>query len=757
VRLEGIGMARTLFKDLSYSLSLLIEEIDSGEIGLPDIQRPFVWTPAKVRDLFDSMYRGFPVGYLLFWVSLRDPGSRMIGVDGKQRVPRLLIVDGQQRLTSLYAVLKGKPVIGSDYRSERIRIAFRPADGRFEVANATTEQDPEYLPDVSVLWDGATSPLRVIRQFLDRLENHRGVPSEEADQLAEALDRLKDLQAYSFKVIELSDSTSEADVAEVFVRINSKGVTLNQADFILTLMSVFWDKGRAELEDFSRMARHPSTEPGSPFNHFITPDPDQMLRVAIGYGFRRGRLQHVYSLLRGKNLDTGRFSEEDRVRQFERLQTAQQAVLNPTNWHEFLRCLIRAGFRSKQMISSETALLYSYGFWLLGRNEFGVELDRLRDVIARWFFMSHTTRRYTSSPESTFEIDLSRLRGRSTADEFCELLDGIVADSFTPDYWAITLPNELATSASRSPALSAYHAALIMLDAQVLFSKTKVVDVFDPVLTSHDRPIERHHLFRRRYLQTLGVSETSAVNQIANLTLLEWESGVAAPDIAPAEYWPRYAARFEPGLVEKMRQWHALPLGWESMSFEEFLPARRKLIAQVIRQGFERLLRPASDSQSVPSIAELLAAGESQHVEFKSTARGHASDGKMEQEALQAIAGFANADGGTLLIGIRDNGTPCGLDHDYATLQKSSQDGFQLFLSSLVENRISRFANSLIRIDFDSIGGKDVCRVRVSTSPRPLFVRSNRSGAEEFWVRMNGSTRLIGGDDARTYQQQRWP
>ena len=751
-------MARTLFKDTNYSLSLLVEEIDSGEIGLPDIQRPFVWTPAKVRDLFDSMYRGFPVGYLLLWMSLRDPGSRMIGLDGKQRVPRLLIVDGQQRLTSLYAVLKGKPVISASYRPERIRIAFRPADGRFEVANATTEQDPEYLPDISSLWDGVISPLRVIRQFLARLEHHRTPPPEEAEHLEEALDRLKDLQAYSFKVVELSESTSEEDVAEVFVRINSKGVTLNQADFILTLMSVFWDKGRAQLEDFSREARHPSAEPGSPFNHFIAPDPDQMLRVAVGYGFRRGRLQHVYSLLRGKNLDTGRFSEQDRVGQFERLQSAQQAVLDPINWHEFLRCLIRAGFRSKKMISSETALLYAYAFWLLGRFEFGVELDRLREVIARWFFMSHTTRRYTSSPESTFEIDLSRLRGRSTADQFCELLDGIVADSFTPDYWAITLPNELATSAGRSPVLSAYHSALILLDAHVLFSKTKVADLFDPVLASRDRPIERRRLFRRRYLQTLGITETSVVNQIANLTLVEWEDGIAgATDSPPTEYWPRYVARFEPGLLEKMRQWHALPPGWESMSFQEFLPARRKLIAQVVRQGFERLLRPPSARQSEPAIGELITAGESHHVEFKSTARGQPDDGKMEQEALQAIAGFANAEGGTLLIGVRDNGTPCGLEHDYGTLPKHNRDGFQLFLSSLVENRISRFANSLIRIDFESLDGKDVCRVRVSGSPRPLFVRSGRSGADEFWVRMNASTRLIGGDDARSYQQRRWP
>jgi hypothetical protein len=116
----------TLFKEVSYSLSKLIEDIEAGEIALPEIQRPFVWSRAKVRDLFDSMYNGFPVGYLLFWASMSGNGSRQIGVGEKQARARLLIVDGQLRLTSLYAVLKGYPIVAHDYSQDRIRIAFRP-------------------------------------------------------------------------------------------------------------------------------------------------------------------------------------------------------------------------------------------------------------------------------------------------------------------------------------------------------------------------------------------------------------------------------------------------------------------------------------------------------------------------------------------------------------------------------------------------------------------------------------------------------
>src|SRR4051812_48426174 len=142
-------MKATLFKEVGYSLSKLIEDIDVGEIGLPDIQRPFVWNKTKVRDLFDSMYNGFPVGYLLFWGNAGANGARQIGTDSKQAVPRLLIVDGQQRLTSLYAVLKGLPVVDNNYKPERIKLAFRPRDAHFSVPDPTVERDPEFIADIT--------------------------------------------------------------------------------------------------------------------------------------------------------------------------------------------------------------------------------------------------------------------------------------------------------------------------------------------------------------------------------------------------------------------------------------------------------------------------------------------------------------------------------------------------------------------------------------------------------------------------------
>ena len=186
-------MAITVFKDSSYSLSLLLEGINRGEIALPDIQRPFVWKPAKVRDLFDSMYRGFPVGNLLFWATGAEIGARRIGTHAHEAAPRLMIVDGQQRLTSLYSVLTRKEVLRADYSSSRIRIAFRPRDCSFEVANAAVVKNPEFIPDISIVWVG--SRRKKEREFIKRLEASKGELTEDRrDNLLEAIDRLYDLR-----------------------------------------------------------------------------------------------------------------------------------------------------------------------------------------------------------------------------------------------------------------------------------------------------------------------------------------------------------------------------------------------------------------------------------------------------------------------------------------------------------------------------------------------------------------------------------
>jgi len=583
-------MADVLFKKVDYTLKKLIEDIHMGEIGLPDIQRPFVWPRSKVRDLFDSMYRGFPIGYLLLWENGYSGEHRTIGASGKQEVPRLLIVDGQQRLTSLYAVIKAIPIINKEFRPELIRIAFHPLEEKFEVTNSAIEKDSGWIADISVLWKPETNTFTFIQDFLNRLRERRALSPDVENKIPTAIDRLVKLQDYPITALEISYSVDEDRVGEIFVRINSKGTPLNQADFILTLMSVFWDKGRKQLEEFCRQAKTPSSsnEP-SPYNHYLLPNPDQLLRVSVALGFRRARLEYVYSLLRGKDLQTKQFSDEQREKQFTILRESQSYVLDLQNWHEFFKVLRRAGYLSSQFISSEMAVLYTYALWLIGKGDFEVDSYRLREVIARWFFMAALTGRYTGSPESRMEQDLALLREAYSADDFLRILNQQIEAVLTRDYWEVTLPNELETAAARNTGQFAYYAALCLLEAPVLYSKMKVSALLDPSTRAKKSALERHHLFPRRYLQRIKISDKRLINQVANYALVEWSDNIEISDRSPREYVPDFESRFSPEEIRRMYLLHALPERWYEMEYQQFLKERQKRMADVIRQGFENI------------------------------------------------------------------------------------------------------------------------------------------------------------------------
>jgi hypothetical protein len=589
-------MGGALFKEIKFNLAGLIEAISLGHIGLPDLQRPFVWPNKKVRDLFDSMYRGFPVGYLLLWENGAAGQGRGIGTDAKQIPPRMLVIDGQQRLTSLYAVLRGQLVLRQNFKKELIQIAFRPLDSSFEVADAAIQRDPTWIPNISVLWEDDCDFFQLAHDYLERLRGVREVTDLERREIQQAITRLQQLESYPFTALALSPNTKEEQVGDIFVRINSKGTPLNQADFILTLMSVFRDSQRSQLEDFCRRARTPAKRGASPFNYFLEPDPDHLLRVAVGLAFRRARLEYVYSILRGKDLETGEFSDERREEQFEKLQAAQDYALDLQHWQDFFKCLMRAGFKTGQFISSRNAILYVYVFFLIARRDYGLKGPQLRTAIARWFFFVSLTGRYTGSPESAMEEDLANLREVKSGEGFLDYLDRTISAAFTADYWTITLPNDLATSAARSPGLFAYYAALNLLDARALFSELRVAELMDPIIQGTRSSLERHHLFPRAYLRGLGFESVRDTNQIANFALIEWDDNSDISDQAPAKYWPCYEERVD----ERMLYWHALPEGWQELEYLDFLEQRRVLIAGVIRAGFETLDKAsAAEAESV--------------------------------------------------------------------------------------------------------------------------------------------------------------
>lgn len=745
-------MSKTVFTKVDYDLDTLMKKIRYGEIGLPHIQRPFVWKNTKVRDLFDSMYNGYPVGYLLFWENAVHKNERPIGDDPKQKIPHLLIVDGQQRLTALYAVIKSVQVVRKTYKKENIKIAFNPLEEKFEVADAATHHNKAYIPNISLLWDENHGLFDVVETFLEGLKSIRDLAEDEIKSIKNKINKLYGLLSFPFTALELSADIGEEAVSDVFVRINSKGTPLNQADFILTLMSVFWDEGRADLENFCHEARKPSKNKPSPYNHFVEPFPDQLLRVGVGVAFKRARLQYVYSILRGKDLETGEFDETRREVQFDRLKDAQKRVLNLQYWHDFLKCIHKAGFRSAKMISSQSSLRFSYILYLIGRTEYKVPEFELRQAIARWFFMSAVTGRFTSSPESTMEFDLARFRNIKTADEFLHILNRVCEITLTNDFWAVTLPNNLATSSPRSPSLFAYQAALVLLDAPALFSEIKVSNLLDPTTVAPSSAVQKHHLFPKAYLHEKGITSTRDTNQIANFALVEWGDNVKISKKPPIEYVPIMKARFKQTIVEQMYRFHALPTNWEHLGYQEFLEKRRELMAQIISDGYSTLssVTERIESEEEPfDIEMLITDGESEVVEFKSTLRTNlhtnSKDPRIEMAVLKTLAGFMNTAGGTLIIGVTDNGSPVGLESDGF----ENEDKMSLHLINIVKERIGIPGVTSINAHFDRLNGTRILVVKCHKAPEPVYVKVD--GTERFFIRTGPSTTELSPSQVQDY------
>jgi len=653
----------TIFNERKGSLAKLFEDIDYGDIGLPELQRPFVWANNKVRNLFDSMYRGFPIGYFLFWENNNFDDSKTSTIGKGEKTtgnPKSLIIDGQQRLTALYSVFKNKQVYDKTYKYRKIKISFNPITEEFKVADASTAKNKEFIEDISTVFTQAsytfiTNYMSELNEYSDKLEErkekiinkfHSGKTLTKTDiefivgrfnQIKETtelqdlaitklkdkilleekdltelenilekhfkydeniiikrIERLSQLSSYPYQALEIAGDVDEEIVAEIFTRINSAGTTLNQADFVLTLLSVFWDEGRKEIDEFCKLCRlaPDSSIKHSPYNHILEPDAQDIVRINVGIGFKRGRMKDAYAILKGRDLITRKFSAVLRDKQFDVFKSKQQVLLDNTNWHNYLRILIGIGFKSKELISSKHVIINSYILCLIGKEEFNLDHKELEKHIGQWFFMSNLTSRYSSSPESQVESDLNKIKQCKTKDDFINFISSTIASHFTDDFWDITMPNDLLiTSSATSPVGNAFFACLNKNNVNVLFSNKKVTDLFDPTLKLRKKSLDKHHLFPANHLKKLKIEQTQR-NQIANMTYLEFLDNIKISDDAPEKYYPEIREKYFGDnlkeLEEQMKS-HCIPLNFYELDYNVFLNQRRILMSKYIKKTFETI------------------------------------------------------------------------------------------------------------------------------------------------------------------------
>lgn len=604
-----------IFKPTPWQVDQLVSGVQKGSIRLPDLQRPFVWPATKVRDLFDSMYRGYPVGELMFWDVTATGETRAISGPGEVEAAHQ-IVDGQQRLTSMYAAMKGLSVRDEAYRDKSITISFNPFSEKFEVRTPVLARSTLWVEDIATVFE---APIKARRGFINRyLAGGQELTDAQEEALETAFSKLDGLRRYSFQVVHIQSDVEKRTVADIFVRINSEGVSLKAYDYILTWLSVFWPDGREDIEDFARNSRvtpdRASEIAGRRIdwtakNPFLAVETGHVVRALVAVGQNRAKLLDAYAALQAKDRKTGIVDGERQERELNLVQKALPIVTDRVNWTEFVHAIQQAGFRSHKGITSTMNLVASYVIFLLGRTRYDVDLPRLRGLIARWIFMSQMTSRYTGSSESQLQRDLDMFGTLEPGDAagFERIIDQTISTTLTADFWAFNVPQWLVSSSTAfSPVYQCYLAALNILNADMFMLRMPVRTWMDPTVPAV-KGLEGHHLFPRAYQErVLDIHDIKRINQVANFAPTDWDTNIKISDEPPAEYWPQLVAERggDAEWLANQYYWHALPDGWETMEYDAFLDARRAKIAQVTKDAFAVLSGGTAALPAQPVVVE---------------------------------------------------------------------------------------------------------------------------------------------------------
>ena len=484
-----------------YSVQTLLTWIETGSIAIPEIQRPFVWDTAKVRDFIDSLYCGYPVGYLIAW---RNPNVRM--KDGSASEGKRILIDGQQRVTALRAAVQGQRIVDKNYRTKRITIAFNPDQKKFEVSNPAIRRDPAWIPDIATLFVPEIKLLRMVDAYCE------SNPETDRDTVFERIARLRDIRNNPIGLIELNSDLDVETVSEIFVRINSKGVQLNAADFAMSKMAANETYNGHQLRKCIDYFCHLAVAPeayadlaadgefaGTRYframewlkhekDDLYDPSYTDMLRVAFTSEFGRGRLEDLVALLSGRNFETREYEEEIAKRAFERLESAILRFMNETDFKRFVMILRTAGFVNASMLRSQNAVNFAYIVYLTLR-ALGTAPERIESLVRRWFVMSSLTGRYTSSPETAFSVDVRAFAERGVEG----VIDDVERAELSDAFWDAGLPQQMDTSVASSPYFNVFLASQVRANDRGFLSREHTV----PTLLQGASHV--HHIFPKAY------------------------------------------------------------------------------------------------------------------------------------------------------------------------------------------------------------------------------------------------------------------
>lgn len=583
-----------------YLIEAILAWVKSGEIAIPEIQRPFVWDSSKVRDLMDSLYQGYPVGYVIAW---KNPNIKL--KDGSLSDGKKILIDGQQRITALTAAILGQYVVNKNYKRVKIKIAFNPLDEKFEVQNPAILKDKSWLPDIADAINGDLFDLAF--KYFDLN------PEVDKKQVQNAFSRLINIPKKQIGLIELAPDLEIETVTEIFIRINSKGVVLSQADFAMSKIASNTEYNGNELRKAIDYFCHLAVAPDY-YRHIVDNDPafastelfqkmhwlrtetedlydpeyTDLIRVAFTSKFNRGKLSDLVSLLSGRNFESRTYEASIAENSFALLREGVLSFVNETNYKRFIMIVKSAGFISPKLIRSQNVLNFAYIVYLKLK-ELGVNAVAIETYVRKWLVYSILTGRYSGSAESYFDYDIKQISERSFAEYLKEKEEGELSEAF----WNSSLPQSLDTSVASSPYFLVFLAAQVKANDKGFLSKD--ISVCD--LITHKGDI--HHLFPKEYLKKNGL-DRGKYNQIANYAFMQSEINIKVGSKSPKEYFELISTQMQErdlqvtgistqeDLLQNLEM-NCVPFSIDNMSiqhYNDFLYERRRMMANKIKNYY---------------------------------------------------------------------------------------------------------------------------------------------------------------------------
>lgn len=604
------------FTNTSMSIKALLGLIEANDIAIPEIQRPFVWKRAQVRDLMDSLYKGYPTGYIILW---KNPDVKL--KDGRMSAGKKIVIDGQQRITAMMTAIAGRTVLDSDFEETQIKIAFNPfaaldyeLNGNeeaeiFAVATPAHSKSKNWIPDISKIFETNFSSWTFIPQYI---QNNPEIAGEDLQRI---LNRLRGIESTQIGVIDLSEKLELDVVTDIFIRINSKGTALSQGDFVMSKMAADEKYGgmilRKLIDYFAHLAVKPqyyshianhdqefaSTEHlkqiawlRNDTETVYDPGCDDVIRVAFMHVFKRARLAELVQLLSGRDFETREYKEDIAAHTFEGMYKGVENFVNEYNFKQFMQTIRGAGFISPKMITSNMALDFAYALFLMLQESDVPVADRKR-IVQKWYVLSILTQRYSASPESAFAKDLKVISEVGIPQALKNIEDATLSDNF----WNVALVQNLSYASSLNPTYLTYLAAQVRKVESSLLSNTPVSELIN-------FGGDVHHIFPKKYLMEHGFDRTQ-YNQTANYAYLDTPVNISIGKKAPKDYFSLAlqqcgGEQAKCGSImneEDLRANLAINCIPEDVfdmdytRYAEFLEKRRALMAAKIRKYYEGL------------------------------------------------------------------------------------------------------------------------------------------------------------------------